>query len=79
MKDMTEMEVTISVCETLADYLQVPVQPIHRLDEDLDMDSMDRVDIWMRLEEVFDIEIEDDKAAKFVTVQDIIEYIEALP
>ena len=42
------------------------------LKEDLDADSLDAVELIMAVEEEFDIEIPDDKAAE---VQDIVDYI----
>ena len=43
--------------------------------EDLDADSLDAVELIMAVEEEFDIEIPDDKAAEIKTVQDIVDYI----
>ena len=45
------------------------------LKEDLDADSLDAVELIMAVEEEFDIEIPDDKAAEIKTVQDIVDYI----
>lgn len=45
------------------------------LKEDLDADSLDAVELIMAVEEEFDIEISDDKAAEIKTVQDIVDYI----
>ena len=38
-------------------------------------DSLDAVELIMAVEEEFDIEIPDDKAAEIKTVQDIVDYI----
>ncbi|MDE5618576.1 MAG: acyl carrier protein [Clostridia bacterium] len=46
-----------------------------RLNEDLKADSLDKVSMLMRLEEEFDIEIDDDKALQFKTVGDVAEYV----
>ncbi len=43
--------------------------------EDLGADSLDTVELVMKLEEEFDIEIPDDEAEKIETVQDAIHYI----
>lgn len=48
-----------------------------RLSEDLDIDSLDAVEIGMALESAFDIEIPDDELAKFETVKDVVDYIES--
>ena len=46
-----------------------------RLNEDLKADSLDKVSMLMRLEEEFDIVIDDDKALQFKTVGDVAEYV----
>ncbi len=43
--------------------------------DDFGADSLDQVEIVMRFEEEFDIDIPDDLAEKIVTVKDIIDYI----
>lgn len=48
------------------------------LTDDLGMDSLDAVELVMALEETFEISIEEDKVATFVTVQDIVNYIESI-
>ena len=47
------------------------------LTEDLEADSLDAVELIMAVEEEFDIEIPDEKAAEIKTVQDIVDYIKA--
>ena len=51
------------------------VTPEANFVEDLDADSLDAVELIMAVEEEFDIEIPDDKAAEIKTVQDIVDYI----
>ena len=53
------------------------VKPEASFVEDLGADSLDTVELVMALEEVFDIEIPDEKAAEIKTVQDIVDYIKA--
>jgi acyl carrier protein len=43
--------------------------------DDLGADSLDTVELVMKLEEDFDIEIPDEDAEKISTVQDAIDYI----
>lgn len=45
--------------------------------DDLGADSLDTVELVMKFEEDFDIEIPDDDAEKIQTVQDAIDYINA--
>jgi len=43
---------------------------------DMDVESLERVGILMDLEEEFDMEIPDEEAEKFQTVEDVIKYVE---
>ena len=47
------------------------------LADDLKADSLDAAQIIMAIEETFDIEIPDDKALAFESIQDILSYVEA--
>ena len=44
--------------------------------DDLNMDSLETVELVMELEEEFDIEISDEAVGKFTTVKDAIRYID---
>ena len=52
--------------------------PTASFTEDLGADSLDTVELIMALEEGFDIEIEDETAADIGTVQDAVNFIEAV-
>ena len=43
---------------------------------DLEADSLDAVEIIMAIEDEFDIEIPDEEAEKFLTIRDMVEYLE---
>ena len=43
---------------------------------DLEADSLDAVEIIMAMESEFDIEIPDEYAEKFLTIRDMVEYLE---
>jgi acyl carrier protein len=43
--------------------------------DDLGADSLDIVELVMRMEEEFDLEIKDEEAEKMKTVQDVMDYI----
>lgn len=67
------------VKEIVADELSVDppiVTPQARFVEDLGADSLDVVELVMRFEEEFEIEIPDEDAEKIVTVGDAVSYIE---
>lgn len=46
------------------------------LKDDLDIDSLDGMELNMAIEEEFGISIDDDDIAGFVTVKDIVDYVE---
>ena len=45
-------------------------------DRDLEVDSLDAVEIIMEIEDEYDIEIPDEEAEKFQKVSDIVTYVE---
>jgi acyl carrier protein len=67
------------VREVVVDQLGVSedeVTPDAKFVEDLGADSLDRVELVMRLEEEFDLEIPEDDAMTIQTVADAVRYIE---
>ncbi len=67
------------VKEIVADELSVDesiVTPQARFVEDLGADSLDVVELVMRFEEEFEIEIPDEDAEKIATVGDAVTYID---
>jgi acyl carrier protein len=54
------------------------IVPEAHIINDLGADSLDTVEIVMRLEDTFDIQVEDEDSEKMFTVQDIVTYIESL-
>lgn len=75
------MSVAIKVKKIIAEKLSgidvEDVVPEASLVDDLGADSLALVELIMSMEEAFDMEIDDDDAGDMVTVQDIIEYVEA--
>jgi acyl carrier protein len=55
---------------------EAEVTPNARFIDDLGADSLDTVELVMRFEEEFSIEIPDEDAEKILSVRDAIEYIE---
>ena len=53
------------------------VTPEAHFEDDLGADSLDTVELVMKFEEEFDLEIPDEDAEKIKTVQDSIDYIRA--
>jgi acyl carrier protein len=52
------------------------IQKQARLTEDLDIDSLDSLDLIFQLEEEFNIEISPEDQLQFCTVQDVIAYVQ---
>lgn len=76
---LTTNEITEKVRGTLAHELRLSmneIQPDKRIGEDLGADSLSRVELVMRLEEVFGVKIPDDEALQLVTVGDVIKFVE---
>ncbi len=67
------------VCNLIVEQLGVgreEVVPEASFIDDLGADSLDIVELVMKLEETFDIEIPDDDAEKLQTIADAIAYLE---
>ena len=64
----------------LAEELQIDpetITPDAELASDLGLNSIELADLVMLCEEKFDLTIDDDDIHKFVTVGDVVEYLEA--
>jgi acyl carrier protein len=55
------------------------VSPASRFKEDLDLDSLDAVEVVMAIEEEFSIEIPDSEADKILSIPDAVAYISGHP
>lgn len=55
------------------------VSPNARFKEDLDLDSLDAVEVVMAIEEEFAIEIPDSEADKILSISDAIAYVSSHP
>jgi len=75
---MDKQEILTKVQEIVADTLDVElakVTPEASFTNDLGADSLATVDLVMKLEESFDIEIPDSAAEQITTVQQAVDYI----
>ncbi len=73
------MNVQETLKEIIVEELDVTpeqVTPEARFQEDLGADSLDVVELIMKIEEKFGIEVPDTDAEKIRTVQDAVKYIE---
>ena len=76
---MSGNELRNRVRSTIATHLDVSEDKIKddsRFTQDLDLDSLDTVDLVMSIEEDFGLTIPDEDAEKLVTVKDVVDYIE---
>ena len=74
------MSVEKKVREIVAEQLEKDVNDVKgesAFIEDLGADSLDIVELVMKMEEEFEIEIPDEEAEKIKTVNDVIQYIAA--
>ena len=46
------------------------------INEDLEIDSLDAVEIIMAVEDAFSIEVDEEALEKFTTIREIVEYVE---
>lgn len=75
----TESNLAQRIRLALADFLKQDVSTIkaaHALRNDLGLDSMARIELLYNLEDEFGFQIPDQDLAKFVTVADVIAYVE---
>lgn len=75
------MDIKTKVKEIVAEHLTVDISKVTDNDsfiEDLGADSLDTVELVMRLEEEYGIDIADEDAEKMITVKDAIDYIESI-
>ncbi len=54
------------------------ITPDAKIRSKLGISSVEFVDIAMTIEEEFDVELDEDKLRKIKTVQDLVDYVEAL-
>jgi len=72
------MSIEDKVKRMLAERLDIDVadiKPESRFVNDLGADSLDIVELLMKLEDEFDLEISDDEAEQITTVKDAVTYI----
>ncbi|MEY4117256.1 MAG: Acyl carrier protein [Planctomycetota bacterium] len=74
---LSEPEIEAKVIEAIADQLGVAKADITRTSEfDSICDSLDKAELMMEFEDLFEISITDDSATKLRTVADAIEFIQ---
>lgn len=74
-------EIFNTVVDVLEEQLVVDPEDITEqtsLHEDLNMDSLDDVEVTMALEERYNVTVTDEEAARCVTVKDIVDLVDQL-
>ena len=73
---LPESEIEAKVIEAIADQLGVAKSDVTRTSEfDAICDSLDKAELMMEFEDLFEISITDDSATRLNTVADAVEYI----
>ncbi len=70
-----------TIRDIIIDQLHVSEEEVKmetNLMKDLEADSLDAVEIIMAIEEKYDIEIPEDEAENFLTVADLVEYVQSV-
>ena len=66
-------------CNTISQVNASKITPQSKFKDDLDLDSLDAVEVVMALEEEFCIEIPDSEADKIFSIPDAVAYISGHP
>lgn len=75
-EQLTESEVEAKVVEAIAEQLGIAKEEVTRDSEfDKICDSLDKAELMMEFEDLFEISITDDSATRLKTVADAVEYI----
>jgi acyl carrier protein len=75
---MTREQIFELIRNHLADELDVDPEEIHeqtRFKEDLEADSLDLYTLVQELEDIYGVQIEDEQAAKILTVGQAVEFV----
>ena len=78
-KEAKRQELFLKVKELLAKELKIDdlekIQPTSKLREDLNIDSLNSIELIMAFEDTFSIDVPDEDAEKMLFVKDIVDYI----
>ena len=78
MTNYTKEQINDKVFGIISEQLGIDrgeIKPSMSFTEDLETDSLDTVEMVMEFEDVFAIDIEDDQASDFTTVQSVLDFI----
>ena len=79
MPEFTVLEVVLASLKPFVRESRVagPPEPVHRLIEDLGVDSSRLIEVVLELEDVFGIEIPDTAVNGFKTLGDLVSFVDA--
>jgi Acyl carrier protein len=74
---LTKQEITTRIEELIQEHIgeELEITPQISLEEGLEIDSIERVEIGIKLEKTFGITLADDKIRKSATVGDLIQIV----
>ena len=76
-EQLSESEVEAKVIEAVAEHLGVAKEEVTRDSEfDKICDSLDKAELMMEFEDIFEISITDEAASKIVTVADAVRFVQ---
>ena len=75
---MKTLEILQDVINGITDFPREQIQPDTKL-TNLNIDSIERIEIAIEIEECLDISVDDEALANFETLQDFMDHIEQQP
>ncbi len=78
---ISRQEIVAHVNKTLIEEFEIEADQISgdkRLREDLDLDSLDAVDMIVALEQALKIRVDEEEAKKILTVGDVYDFVETM-
>ncbi len=81
MAAISRQDIIAHVNRTLQEEFEMPpakLQPTNRLREDLELDSLDAVDMIVALEQALKIRVDEEEAKQIRTVGDIYDFVERM-
>lgn len=75
MTDEDILDRVTTIIEEITDIPKSELRPGKSLTEDLEVDSLTKIELAVTIQDEFDIEVEDEKLKELKTVQDIVDLV----
>lgn len=75
------MSVLDQVCKVISEEFELPLARVTasaKLHEDLDLDSLDAIDLIVALEQTFEVSVSEEVAKGLLSVEEVTDYVEQL-